>query len=120
MSSFTSSGETKEDNDVKKLLRDLDLVEYFQKFMDEGYDKLDDLLHIVLEDLIAIGLKRGHARRVLRELKQRSENNNLKQYPSEPVHAPKLSSSTINMTTDPTHPPTEFNHNQWYVFIFWI
>ena len=120
MSSFTSSGETKEDNDVKKLLRDLNLVEYFQKFMDEGYDTLDRLANIVLEDLLEIGLLRGHARQFLREIQSRKANNNLRQYDAEPVLAPNLEPSKRDMTTDPTHPPTEFNHNQWYVFIFWI
>ena len=74
MSSFTSSGETKEDNDVKKLLRDLDLVEYFQKFMDEGYDTLDRLANIVLEDLMDIGLKKGHARQFLRKIENPGES----------------------------------------------
>jgi len=119
MSAF--SGETKkEDNDVMKLLRDLNLVEHFQGFMDQGYGTIDLLENIVFEDLLAIGLLRGQARLFLREIKSRKANNNFKQYDAENVLAPNLGPSIRDMTTDPTHPPTEFNHNQWYVFIFWI
>ena len=75
MASIPSSGETKEDNDVMKLLRELKLEDYFQKFMDEGYDTLDRLENIVLEDLIKdIGLKKGHARQFLRKIENPGES----------------------------------------------
>jgi hypothetical protein len=38
-----------------------------QAFADEGYDKLGDVRHLTVEELVAdAGIKRGHARRLAR------------------------------------------------------
>lgn len=100
MASLT--GETKERDDVKKFLRDHNLENYYQSIVDEGYDTLDDLRNIELDDLLDIGLKKGHAKRLLRKINEQSTNDGPQQNPSEPVRAP----NTVNMTTDPNTPPT--------------
>ena len=37
----------------------------------------------------------------------------VRDYASEEVQSPNLEPSKIDMSTDPTHPPTEFTHNEW-------
>ena len=107
----TSAGETKEGDEVATFLRSHNLEEYHAKFIDEGYDSLSRLKNLELVDLVEdIGMKKGHARQILREI---ASLVILQQYPSEPVQPPKREASKINMMTDANHPPTEFNHNQW-------
>ena len=86
MASLT--GETKERDDVEKFLRDHNLENYYQNIVDEGYDTLDDLRNIELDDLLDIGLKKGHAKRLLRKINEQSTDDGPQQNPSEPVHAP--------------------------------
>ena len=106
MASFapTSAGETKEGDEVATFLRSHNLEEYHAKFIDEGYDSLSRLKNIELVDLVEdIGMKKGHARQLLREI---ADLVILQQYPSEPVQPPKREASNINMATDANHPPT--------------
>ena len=87
------------------------LEEYHARFIDEGYDNLSRLKNLELVDLTDhIGMRRGHACQLLREI---GSLVILQQYPAAPVLAPNLEPSIHDMTTDASHPPTEFNHNQW-------
>jgi hypothetical protein len=50
---------------LQVLLRSLDLHQYLQAFADEGYDKVSDVRHLTIEELVAdVGIKKGHARRL--------------------------------------------------------
>jgi hypothetical protein len=49
------------------LLASLNLSQYLHTFADEGYDELNDVAHLTVDQLIAdIGMKQGHARRLAR------------------------------------------------------
>jgi hypothetical protein len=52
---------------LAELLRSLDLQQYLQSFTDERYDKLSDVRHLTVEELVAdVGIMKGHARRLAR------------------------------------------------------
>ena len=55
-------------NLVFSLLEKLDLVEYHSLIIDEGYDKIEDLRNAPIDELVDIGLKKPHARRIQKEL----------------------------------------------------
>jgi hypothetical protein len=55
-------------NLVLSLLEKLDLVEYHSILIDEGYDKIEDLRNAPIDELVEIGLKKPHARRIQTEL----------------------------------------------------
>ena len=61
------TGETNKVNNVRTFLRDLDLENYYEKIIEEGYDKLDDLQNLDLNELLDMGLKKGHAKQLLYE-----------------------------------------------------
>ena len=68
----TSTGETKEEDEVKTFLEELKLAQHLPKFVEAGYETMDLLANINLEDLKGeIGLPTGHARTVLRGIQQR-------------------------------------------------
>lgn len=50
---------------VEAWLTELKMGKYLQLFLQEGWDTLDDILNMTQEDLLALGLKRGHVRRLL-------------------------------------------------------
>jgi len=52
---------------VRALLERLDLLKYADLLIDEGFDSLAALRALTLEDLLAMGLKRGHARLLLQQ-----------------------------------------------------
>ena len=83
----TSAGETKEGDEVASFLRSQNLEEYFSKFIDEGYDSLSRLKNLKLVDLVEdIGMKKGHARQILREIASYSSESQQDTHP----HAPAL------------------------------
>jgi hypothetical protein len=52
---------------LAELLRSLDLQEHLQAFVDQGYDKVSDVRHLTVEELVAdVDIKKGHARRLAR------------------------------------------------------
>ena len=60
--------------EVVNELQRLDLVEYCETFINEGYEKLDDLLGSNESDFIALGMKRAHMRRLVNGLQQYKNN----------------------------------------------
>jgi hypothetical protein len=52
------------------LLAMLDLGEYHTAFVLEGYDKVDDVKGMGVEELTGIGMKKGHANRLVKHLRQ--------------------------------------------------
>ncbi|CAG8444335.1 5142_t:CDS:2 [Ambispora leptoticha] len=53
---------------VKEFLRKCNLLEYYERFIAEGFDDLQSLLDVTESDLIAMDVKRGHRRRLQREI----------------------------------------------------
>jgi hypothetical protein len=52
---------------LAELLRSLDLQQYLRAFADQGYDKVSDVRHLTVEELVAdVDIKKGHARRLAR------------------------------------------------------
>ena len=60
----TKAGE----DEVKTFLLSHGLAEYHDKLVDVGYDTISRLKNIVLEDLLDIGMLKGHARKLLRDI----------------------------------------------------
>ena len=72
MASLNSS----HDNDVKNFLIELQLESYYEKFIEEGFDDINFFGGIQMEDLLDIGMRRGHARRVISKINQTFIPNN--------------------------------------------
>ncbi|RHZ55444.1 hypothetical protein Glove_415g25 [Diversispora epigaea] len=53
---------------IRDFLNKCNLLEYYDKFIEEGFDQLQSLLDVTEADLIAMGAKRGHRRRLQREI----------------------------------------------------
>ncbi|CAG8443882.1 7488_t:CDS:10 [Diversispora eburnea] len=53
---------------IRDFLSKCNLLEYYDKFIEEGFDQLQSLLDVTESDLIAMGAKRGHRRRLQREI----------------------------------------------------
>ena len=49
-------------------LQDLDLGKYHESLVDEGFDSMERCANAEFEDLLAVGMKRGHARQLLAAL----------------------------------------------------
>ena len=60
-------------NEVAKILRELELEVYAPALVDEGFETFADLQQISLEDCLAVGMKRGHARRLLGCISERAK-----------------------------------------------
>jgi len=61
--------------DFRKFLLWVKLQQYHATFLAEGFDCIDDLRYAELEDFQAIGIKRGHAMRLMRGLEGWITNN---------------------------------------------
>jgi len=68
--------QTKEFSDLQQLLETFSLQKYYKNLVDEGFETIEYLSHAEMEDLRDIGLKRGHARRLLRVLQEWRSNPN--------------------------------------------
>ena len=89
MASLTNAGATKDENEVRTFLREHNLERYYENFEREGYETMEFLSDITIDDLTNdIGLKKGHARNLLRKIGERKSNANLKQNPAEQVFSP--------------------------------
>lgn len=53
---------------VRDFLRKCSLLQYYDRFISEGFDQLQSLLDVTEYDLIAMDVKRGHRRRLQREI----------------------------------------------------
>jgi len=65
---------TKEPGEIWNVLEALNLNEYHENLVGEGFESLDYLKHVTFSDLVDIGLKRGHARRLLRAMREYRAN----------------------------------------------
>jgi len=65
---------TKEPCEVWNVLEALNLHDYYKNLVSEGFESLDYLKHVTFSDLVYLGLKRGHARRLLRAMKKYRAN----------------------------------------------
>jgi len=68
--------QTKEFSDLQQLLETFNLQKYYPNLVDEGFETIEYLSHAEMDDLRASGLKRGHARRLLRVLQDWRLNPN--------------------------------------------
>jgi len=68
--------QTKEFSDLQQLLETFSLQKYYRNLVDEGFETIEYLSHAEMDDLRASGLKRGHARRLLRVLQEWRLNPN--------------------------------------------
>ncbi|KAG9293880.1 hypothetical protein G9A89_019218 [Geosiphon pyriformis] len=53
---------------IREILRKCNLMEYYERLIAEGFDDLQSLLEVTETDLIAMDVKRGHRRRLQREI----------------------------------------------------
>lgn len=53
---------------IRDFLKKCNLLEYYDRFMSEGFDQLQSLLDVTEADLMAMDVKRGHRRRLQREI----------------------------------------------------
>jgi len=63
MTSLTQSPEN-----ILAFLTELHLESYYDRFIEEGYDDIEFLADIQLDDLLEMGMKKGYARRVIGKL----------------------------------------------------
>ena len=60
------------DDSVSAMLHRLHLESYLQKFLDDGVDTLERCDGLELEDLLGMGMKKGHAKQFLTAIKDDS------------------------------------------------
>lgn len=77
-------------------LDNIDCGDYANVFINEGFESINDLYNIRLEDLFAIEIPRGHARRLLNAIKQ---------------HKNDLANS-MNLTMNSSHSNSNSNSNK--------
>ena len=46
-------------------------VAYEEALVEEGYDTLEELRHVELDDLLEVGMKKGHAKRLLKYIESK-------------------------------------------------
>jgi len=67
----------KEPGEIWYFLEALNLHDYHENLVSEGFESLDYLKHVTFRDLVDLGLKRGHARRLLRAMREYRRNSSL-------------------------------------------
>ncbi|GET62903.1 chromatin-associated protein [Rhizophagus irregularis DAOM 181602=DAOM 197198] len=88
---------------VRDFLKKCNLLEYYDRFISEGFDQLQSLLDVTEADLIAMDVKRGHRRRLQREIAT------IKGIPSNiPLyfqHGEEISDGQIHSSNNSIHQP---------------
>jgi len=69
---------TKEICQMQDALEALNLHDYYRNLVEDGFESLEYLENANFGDLIALGMKRGHARRLLNAMKEYRANPNYK------------------------------------------
>jgi len=64
----------KEPCEIWNVLEALNLHDYHENLVSEGFESLDYLKYVTFSDLVDLGLKRGHARRLLRAMQKYRAN----------------------------------------------
>ena len=68
--SVSSATPTVDKMTLESFLLDLNPGGYLSAFKDDGYDELEDVVHMTLDDIMNIkDMKKGHAKRILRRVK---------------------------------------------------
>jgi len=93
---------TTHSGNILTFLTELRLESYYDTFIEEGYDDIDFLADIQLDDLLEIGMKRGHAKRVIGKI-NRSTVSNL----STPAATGETKSNSDQMRQAPSVDPEE-------------
>eukprot|EP00490_Sorites_sp_Unknown_P027474 CAMPEP_0114675982 /NCGR_PEP_ID=MMETSP0191-20121206/48605_1 /TAXON_ID=126664 /ORGANISM="Sorites sp." /LENGTH=141 /DNA_ID=CAMNT_0001946175 /DNA_START=59 /DNA_END=481 /DNA_ORIENTATION=+ len=57
------------------ILTQMGYGQYCQKFIDEGFENPKEWHHIVCDDLMEMGMKKGHAKIFIRKVKELQKNN---------------------------------------------
>jgi len=103
--------------ELHEVLEALNLQMYYGDLVREGFESLEYLKHVQFTDLIAIGLKRGHARRLLRAINEYRSNPcyNFRAYPQKrrsfrsslasPRSTSSWQSSTLSRLSIPEYEP---------------
>ena len=61
--------------EVKAFLAELNLSDYLDKLVDEGYDDLRSVRTLTEQDLLEVGFKRGHCKRLLAAVQEEQERH---------------------------------------------
>jgi len=69
-----STSATKDYSELREVLAALKLQRYYRTLVLEGFESLNYLKHAKFDDLRAVGMKLGHARRLLQALKEYNAN----------------------------------------------
>jgi len=73
METSKQTKEEKNNNEVQQFLSVHNLEQYYEQFVNAGYERMNFLAEIKLNDLTDdIGLKKGHARKLLHEIEKRT------------------------------------------------
>ena len=76
---------TQNPDNVLTFLTELHLEAYYDKFIEEGYDDFEFFVDLKIQDLLEMGMKKGHAKRVIGKINRVSNiesNNPMRQVPS--------------------------------------
>ena len=68
-----SAGESKNDTEqtTEDFLDSLNYSQYSPVLVDDGYETFQELQHVTLDDMIGLGVKKGHARRILASIQEK-------------------------------------------------
>ena len=97
MTSLTQSPEN-----ILAFLTELHLESYYDRFIEEGYDDIEFLADIQLDDLLEMGMKKGYARRVIGKI-----NRDLVSNSSTPAATGETKSNSDQMRQAPSVDPEE-------------
>ena len=87
---------------ILTFLTELCLESYYDTFIEEGYDNINFLSVVPLEDLLEMGMKRGHARRVIAKINSSCVPNS-----STPAATGETKSNSDQMRQAPSVYPEE-------------
>ena len=76
---------TQNPDNVLTFLTELHLEAYYDKFIEEGYDDFEFFVDLKIQDLLEMGMKKGHAKRVIGKINRVSNiegNDPMRQVPS--------------------------------------
>ena len=93
---------TTHSGNILTFLTELRLESYYDTFIEEGYDDIDFLSVVPLEDLLEMGMKRGHARRVIAKINSSRVPNS-----STPAATGETKSNSDQMRQAPSVDPEE-------------
>merc|ERR1719300_1472818 len=105
--------EYEDTSELKHFLESLNLQQHNKALVSEGFETLEDLDNVQFEDLLAIGMKRGHARRLIKALEEYNAapdlsfdqvNRLLQKRPSMQSHRKSLMIAAQQYPSHPSHP----------------